>query len=265
MRRALFALAVALAPVSATAETVNLYAAGSLKAVMADIARAFEAKSCGAVKVETVLGPSGLLRERIEKGEAAHVFASADTGHPKRLSDQGRTAGPPVVFARNELCALARGGLAVTTDTLLERMLDPAIKLGTSTPKADPSGDYAFALFGKAEALKTGAKAALEAKALTLTGGPASETAPAGRNLYAWVMDASKADIFLTYCTNALLAKAEIPSLSIVTISKSLNVGADYGLVILQGAPTAAHDLAAFIRSENGKAALSKHGFSAGD
>lgn len=266
MRSTLLAVVVALAPMSsASAETVHLYAAGSLKAVMADITRAFETKSGGAVKVETILGPSGILRERIEKGEAAHVFASADTGHPKRLGDQGRTAGPLIVFARNELCALARGGLAVAADTLLERMLDPAIKLGTSTPKADPSGDYAFALFGKAEAVKTGAKAKLEAKALTLTGGPASERPPAGRNLYAWVMETGKADIFLTYCTNALLANAEVPSLSIVAIPKPLNVAADYGLVIMNGAPKAAHDLATFIRSETGKAALNKYGFSAGD
>jgi ABC-type molybdate transport system substrate-binding protein len=197
MRSIFLAVVAALIPVGVVAETVHLYAAGSLKAVMADITRAFEAKSGGAVKVETVLGPSGILRERIEKGEAAHVFASADTGHPKRLGDQGRTAGPLVVFARNELRALARGGLAVAADTLLERMLDPAIKLGTSTPKADPSGDYAFALFGEAEAVKTGAKAKLEAKALTLTGGPASASPPSGRNLYAWVMETGKADIFL--------------------------------------------------------------------
>jgi ABC-type molybdate transport system substrate-binding protein len=119
MRSIFLAVVAALIPVSVAAETVHLYAAGSLKAVMADITRAFEAKSGGAVKVETVLGPSGILRERIEKGEAAHVFASADTGHPKRLGDQGRTAGPLVVFAHNELCALARGGLAVAADTLL--------------------------------------------------------------------------------------------------------------------------------------------------
>jgi molybdate transport system substrate-binding protein len=69
MRSAL--LAVALAPVpesSVAAETVHLYAAGSLKAAMTDITREFEAKSGGAVTVETVFGPSGLLRERIEKG-----------------------------------------------------------------------------------------------------------------------------------------------------------------------------------------------------
>ncbi len=47
--------------------------------MMADITRAFEAGSGGAVKVETVsLGPSGLLRERIEKGRVLrYVFASA--------------------------------------------------------------------------------------------------------------------------------------------------------------------------------------------
>jgi molybdate transport system substrate-binding protein len=265
MRSFLLVAAMVVAPMTASADTVRLYAAGSLKAVMADIARDFEKQANGATKVETVLGASGLLRERIEKGKAAHVFASADIGHPKRLGDQGRTAGPPVVFARNELCALARGGLAVTTDTLLDRMLDPAIKLGTSTPKADPSGDYAFALFGKAEALKSGTKAALEAKALTLTGGPTSERAPGERNLYAWVMESGNADIFLTYCTNAVLAKAEVPSLSIVAIPKAINVGADYGLIVMKDAPKAAHDLAAFIRSAAGKAALAKHGFGAGD
>ena len=46
------------------------------------------------------------------------------------------------------------------------------MKLGTSTPKADPSGDYAFEVFRKAEAIKPGAQAALEKKALQLTGGP---------------------------------------------------------------------------------------------
>lgn len=114
---------------SASASTVRLYAAGSLTAAMADITREFEKQASGVAKVETVLGASGLLGERIAKGEAAHVFASADTGHPKRRGDQGRTAGTPGVFARNELCALVRGGLAVTTDTLLDRMLDPAITM----------------------------------------------------------------------------------------------------------------------------------------
>jgi molybdate transport system substrate-binding protein len=54
-------------------------------------------------------------------------------------------------FARNKLCALVKPGLAVDGTTLLERMLDKDVKVGTSTPKADPSGDYAFEVFRRAE------------------------------------------------------------------------------------------------------------------
>jgi ABC-type molybdate transport system substrate-binding protein len=264
MQFALVTLGLMLMPIPAHAETVRLYAAGSLKAAMADMTKAFEAATPGTT-IEIVLGASGLLRERIEKGEAAHVFASADTGHPKRLAEQGRAASPVAVFARNELCALVRAGLAVTPDNLLDTMLDAKVRVGTSTPKADPSGDYAFALFGKAEAIKAGAKTTLEAKALQLAGGPASPKAPEGRTLYGWLMATDQADMFLTYCTNAVQAKAEVPELSIVAISKPLNVGADYGLIVLKDAPPAATAFAAFIRSDAGRALLIKHGFGAGD
>ena len=259
---AILGLALMIEPVQG--ETVRLFAAGSLKAAMADIAAAYEAGAEGE-HVETVLGASGLLRERIENGETAHLFASADTGHPKRLADQGRTATPVAIFARNQLCALVRPGLAVTTASLLQTMLDPSVRVGISTPKADPSGDYAFALFAKAEAERPGARAALEAKALQLTGGPASERAPEGRNFYGWAMASDKADIFLTYCTNAIVAKAEVPELAVVQIAPDLNVGADYGLVVLRDAPPAASKLAAFIVSEAGRALLARHGFGPGD
>jgi ABC-type molybdate transport system substrate-binding protein len=249
----------------AHAETVNLYAAGSLKAALTEVAKAFEQARGGAVRVATTFGPSGLLRERIEKGEPAHVFASADTSHPKRLADQGRTRGAVRVFARNQLCALARSGLAVTPERLLDTMLDPQVRLGTSTPKADPSGDYAFALFAKAEKLEAGAQAALEGRALQLTGGANSERPPADRNPYAWVMETGKADLFLTYCTNAVLAQKELPSLQIVQIPKELNVGADYGMILLEDAPAPADDLAGFLLGEAGQAILAKHGFGRGD
>ena len=116
-----------------------------------------------------------------------------------------------VLFARNKLCALATPGLKVTTANLLERMLDGEVKLGTSTPRADPSGDYAFEVFRKAEAIKPGAQAALEKKAKQLTGGADSAAPPAGRNVYGWHVAEGHADIFLTYCTNAVIAAQENP------------------------------------------------------
>lgn len=248
--------------VAADLTTVRLYAAGSLKAALTEAAQLFEALMPG-TQVELVFGASGLLRERIESGETAHVFASADTGHPTKLAEKGQTSSPVAVFARNELCAIVREGLVVTSATLLDQMLEPAVRLGTSTPKADPSGDYAFALFAKADSLKPGAKAALEAKAQQLTGGPTSEKPSGNQNLYAWVMARNKADIFITYCTNAAQAKAEMPALQIVPIPARLNVGADYGIVVLKGAPEAASALADFIRSGAGQQILRKYGFAA--
>lgn len=264
MRYVILAALVGM-PNMATAESINLYAAGSLRAALTEVAKAFEEKSAGQHTVATTFGASGLLRERIEAGEPAHVFASADTAHPKRLVDGARAVAPVRIFARNRLCALVRGGLDVKSETLLDVMLDTNVRLGTSTPKADPSGDYAFSLFGKAEALKPGAKSALEAKAKPLTGGPDSERAPSGRNQYGWIMETGKADLFLTYCTNAVAAKAEVPSLSIVAVAKPLEVGAEYGLVVLDNAPSAAADLAAFILGPQGQAVLKGYGFGAGD
>jgi ABC-type molybdate transport system substrate-binding protein len=249
----------------AHAETVNLYAAGSLKAALTEVAKAFEKGKDDKVRVEATFGPSGLLRERIEKGEPAHVFASADSNHPKRLADQGRSMDQVRVFARNRLCGLARGDLVVTSDRLLDVMLDPKVRLGTSTPKADPAGDYAFALFAKAEKFKAGAKAALEGRALQLTGGPTSEKGPAGRNPYAWVMETGKADLFLTYCTNAVLAKREVPALQIVQVPADLDVGADYGMIVLKEAPGAASELAQFVLGKEGQAILARYGFGGGD
>lgn len=249
-------LIAALAVISMTpamAQDVTLFAAGSLKAALSDVAEDFSEATGTAVT--TAFGPSGLMRERIEAGEAAHVFASANMRHPQTLADAGN-GGAVTLFARNRLCALARPEVSVSTESLLEVMLDEGTRLGTSTPKADPSGDYAFALFdksGHAEALKT--------KALQLTGGPDSAQPPEGRNPYAWVMDSDQADVFLTYCTNAVLARKEVSDLQIVQIPEDLSVGADYGLIVLNDAPEAAQALADYILSAEGQAVLADYGF----
>ena len=242
----------------ASAEAVKLHAAGSLKAAMTDVAAAYS-ESTG-VAVETAFSPSGLLRERIEGGEASDVFASANMRHPHTLESQG-LGGPVVLFARNRLCGLTQPGLGVTPETLLERMLSDRIRLGTSTPKADPSGDYAWELFEKAEEAQPGSFAALDAKALQLTGGADSAAAPEGRNLYAWVMTEDRADIFLTYCTNAVLAKADTPGLEIVAIPEALSVGADYGLTLLSPDNPDAARLALFVVSPAGQEILGSYGF----
>ena len=167
----------------------------------------------------------------------------------------------PIVFARNRLCALVAPGVDATTDTLLDRMLDPGVKLGTSTPKADPSGDYAWQLFEKAEKVRPGAFAVLDAKALKLTGGPNSPAPPPDRSNYAVLIVERKADIFLTYCTNAIVAVREVPGARMIAIGEPLAVGADYGLSIVDDASPAARRFAAYILSAPAQAILARHGF----
>lgn len=261
MRKRLVAAAVllmaGLSPASAQ-QPVLLHAAGSLRAALTEVTSAFSAET--GVPVRAVFGASGLLRERIEAGEPAEVFASADRGNPEALARAGR-AGPVTSFARNALCAFTRPEVVATSDTLLARMLDPAIRLGTSTPKADPSGDYAWQLFARAEALKAGARTALEAKALQLTGGPTSPRAPDGRNLYGHMLASGQADIFLAYCTNAGSIAQEEPAIRQVALPPALVVGAEYGMTLVNGASPNAGRLAMFIASPAGLAILGRHGF----
>jgi molybdate transport system substrate-binding protein len=259
-RIAFIALAAIMTVPATAAEPVLLYSAGSLRSALNEAAAAFERTS--GQKVQPKYGPSGTLKDEIAGGARAEVFTSANMEHPQALATAGK-AGAPVLFARNRLCALVRPGLAVDSATLLDRMLAADVKLGTSTPRADPSGDYAWEVFRKADKLRPGAFAELEKKALQLVGGPNSPTAPPGRALYGILMAEGKADIFLTYCTNAREAQAQNPGQQIVALPPEFAVGADYGLTVIAGAPPQAYQLALFILSVDGQRILAKHGFAA--
>lgn len=257
----------ALALVAATmtvpvfaADPILLHAAGSLRSALTQVSGAYEAAT--GQKVQAKFGASGTLKNQIAAGERAEVFASANMEHPRALASE-KKSGPVVLFARNRLCALVRPGLAVTSATLLDHLLDPSVKLGTSTPRADPSGDYAWEVFRKAEAIRPGAGAALEKKALQLTGAPTSTPAPQGRALYGWHVAEGRADIFLTYCTNAMDAKKQNRDQQIVALPDTLTIGANYGLTVLDGASPEAYRFAMYILGADGQRILADHGFSA--
>ena len=74
------------------------------------------------------------------------------------LQSEGRAI-RVVMFTRNKLCGFAVPKVGLTTANFVDRLLDPAVKLGTSTPKADPGGDYTWAMFHRIEALRPGSYA----------------------------------------------------------------------------------------------------------
>src|SRR5262245_23958295 len=168
LRAGVLALLICALMGSATgAETITVYAVGSLKSALTDLAESYESATGNTVSAR--YGASGLLKDEISKGAKVDVFASGNMEHPQALQDQNKS-GPVIRFARNTLCALVKSGVKVDSANLLDYMLDPGVKLGTSTPKADSSGDYAFEVFRKADAIRPGTQAALGNKALQLTG-----------------------------------------------------------------------------------------------
>lgn len=241
----------------AAPQPVELYAAGSLRRAFRDILPRFE--QAHPACVAATFGPAGLLRERIEAGTVPDVFASADMEHPRRLFEAG-LFGAPTCFARNAICAVVRRDLAIDTAGLVEAMLDPAILLATSTPGADPSGDYAEMVFARIDRLKPGAGVMLTAKARRLLGGGFVSDVPEGRAPGAWLIETGQADIVLGY-RSGTLGLDSVGGCAVVALPESCAVTASYGLATAGAARQAGHDLAAFLLSGEARGLLLRNGF----
>jgi ABC-type molybdate transport system substrate-binding protein len=231
---------------------ITIRAAGSLRHVL----RALIAGNVWP-EAELIVGPAGLLRQSIERGAPCDLFLSANLEHPRALA-----AGAPVhPFARNRIVALARPQLGLTQDNVLDVLLRDGTRLGISTPGADPGGDYAEAVFARADALRPGAGAALAGKALHLVGGAAPPDVPAGAEPLRHFLTTGTADLFLSYYTTARRLSAEF---MLVELPASLAVMATYGMVVL-APPGPARDTAQrcadALLSPAGQAALVSCGF----
>lgn len=248
------------AHISRAPHAVKVFAAGSLKGVLTEVAARLAGHTPPLV-LETVFGATGLLRERIEHGDVAHVLLSADLAHPQALHERGLAVAPPQPFARNLMGLLVRPGLDLSARSALDVMLDPAIRLGMSTPCTDPSGDYALAVFARAGMVRAGARQALDAKALRLTGGRTTPKPGDGRNTYAVLLEQGDCDVFLTYATNARSARQTNAGIGLLPLPEEIAIEAVYGLAVLAGAPPAAHTFAAWISGTESAAMLRRHGF----
>ena len=238
------------------ADPVKIYAAGSLSAVLPELIAA-SGLPAASVAAPT-FGPAGLLGQRIESGEVADLYLSADLAQPEHVA--ALRGGVPVVpFARNRTCAVGAGSLGLTASNLLDRMLDPAVHIGTSTPGADPGGDYAQAVFARAERLHRGAQAVLQAKAQALFGGPNSMVPTDGHSPGGSALLDHRANMLIYYCSSAGPILNEVPGTVSVPLPPALEPGPVYGLTVLGSNPDAAR-LALFMLSGPGQTILAKHG-----
>jgi molybdate transport system substrate-binding protein len=250
-------VAIPLLGTPASADSLKVMAAGSLRAAMSDLLQRFPRQSD---EIDTPeFGASGLMRQKIEGGAAVDVFASADLEQPHKLA-----AGHPdrmvILFARNSLCALARPEMGLNEANFLDRLLDPAVRIATSTPGSDPLGTYSWEVFARADALKPGARATLEGKAKKLVGG-GEKTPPLvpGKGAVEGIFLSDQADVMLIYCSAVSTVQKEVPSLTAIKLPQALSVDPADGLIILNSKPVALR-FVAFVMSEEGQATLQKHG-----
>jgi ABC-type molybdate transport system substrate-binding protein len=249
---------VSLSASSASCAELRVMAAGSLKDAFTTIFADFT-KQYGSA-FAPVWGPSGVLRERLQKGEAFDVFASAALPHAQTLTEAG-VSGPSVLFAKNALCVVTEADRPLDGGNLVETLLKPDIKIGTSTPVADPAGDYTWEMFRKIDAMRPGAFDLLSKKAQQLVGGPATSAPVNGRPPLLTALDAHQIDLFVYYCSGARQIVRDSPKYKSVVLPPELVVGSEYGLTVSRKAQANAADFAMYLLSPQGQATLKSFGF----
>jgi len=240
-------------------DEIVLFAAGSLREAMTQIAADYRSTAGTAVRI--AFGPSGLLRERIERGERADLLASADTVHPLALQQHG-LADRVALFARNTVCAFAPASLGITTENLLDRMTGPGIRIGIAVATADPLGDYTETIFERAERERPGRGAQLRAQSTVVTGNALPPASPPGDPVVAQLRD-RRIDIDLGYCSGRARLERPVPGLQTIALPPALHVGPEYGIALIKGTHPEAARLMLYILSVDGQRTLARHGFAA--
>ncbi|ASG63498.1 molybdate ABC transporter substrate-binding protein [Kluyvera genomosp. 3] len=236
--------------------TLTLLAAGSLRRAFIPLQAAFTGQT--GIPLALTFGPAGLLRERIENGAQCSLFASANRQHPQALYEAGRASGL-YLFARNALILTVRNAPQTMGKTWLELLADETLRLATSTPLCDPSGDYTWQLFDRIEASHPGLGNALKQRAMPLVGGRDSLTLPNGALASRWLIAEGHADLFIGYAhyASALTEQSEVRS---VVIPAPWNICCEYYLTSLDESD-AARQLCQFILAEEGQRCLRNAGF----
>ena len=234
--------------------TLHILAAGSLRGVWPDLMAAFHQQT--GLTTDTQFGPAGLLRQRIEQGERCDLFASANLHHPATLLQRG-LATDTGKFTANSLCLTARRDVVTKNDTWLSLLQRDDLRLATSTPLSDPSGDYTWQLFGNIEQAYPGWGERLKQRARQLVGGIDSLAVPTGELAAQWLIDQQHADLFIGYASYAprLIHHSH---LQVFLIPAPFNIQAEYAWATLTHS---AAPLATFLSTAAAKTILRQHGF----
>jgi len=164
----------------------------------------------------------------------------------------------PVKSARNRMCIVSRKSAGVTQKNVVDRLLAKDVRLKTSAPIADPSGDYAWAIFDRIEAARPGAGATLKEKAQANMTVTAPSTVP-GQSAAAALFAANLIDMSITYCSASAGLEKEITELVSIEVPPALDPHPMYGIAVLSDRPEVLR-LVVLLLSEEGQALIERNG-----
>ncbi|OKL75084.1 molybdate ABC transporter, periplasmic molybdate-binding protein, partial [Klebsiella pneumoniae MGH 31] len=172
--------------------------------------------------------------------------ASANAAHPQALLQAG-LAQECQGFASNQLMLTARRSPDNDGLDWLALLSTPRLRLATSTPGCDPSGDYTWQLFARIEARYPGLGNAMAGRAQQLVGGRDSLSVPPGEIAGAWLIRQNLADLFIGYAHYGP-ALAACDDLRTLTIPAPWNIRCDYQLARLRADPRRAGPVSLYPR-----------------
>lgn len=242
-----FALFLTLSA-AARAEPLMVFAASSLKESFETIAAEYERRNPGD-EVELNFGGSQLLKQQIQQGAPADVFASADQATMDDLKVAGLAA-EDRTFAKNRLVLVTRKSGQVSS---LKDAARPGVKVVVADASV-PVGRYTAQVLGKMDRDgRYGNDFQRRIQANTVSQEP---------NVRTVLMKVAlgEADAGFVYATDAATAEEKI---DVFVIPNEVNAVAGYPIAVLtkSAQQERAKRFVALVLSEKGQLILKGHGF----
>ena len=236
------------------AATLRIMAADALPKPIMEIGNIFKKEHPG-VEIDYDFLGSGVLKGDIEEGAPCDVFLSANGKFQRQLKHKGFLKSYEV-FAYDYLAAATpyNNPAGVTPSNLIQKLMDPNVALTTSSPNADPAGDYTWKMFRIINRRFPGAF-----KKIT---GHVNHLLDAA--LVMPVLESGNTDLGILYASQLLELKRSGAKINIIAIPKKYNTKAKFTASVLNQSKHKSldEDFIKLLFSKKGKKILTYWGFS---
>ena len=237
---------------------VRVFAAGSMTHLMPCLTSLYQQEH--SVQIQTIFGPSGSLRAKIEAGQAFDLYLSASTIHTKTLKAHGFLE-EINILGFNTMVLLYQADLNLQASDVISTLVSPNISVGMSTTGLDPTSDHEIEVLQKVSQHSGVPLEILEQKTRLITGGRETPNAPTGRNQYGWLMETENVQVLLTYLSNALAAVADNANIRFIELPDPIAVTGTYGIGLANMPTDQARDFYKWLIDIDAQEILRKGGF----